>query len=51
MFFYMNVFTSFLKKCGLFVIYSRDELMKFLDKCCAKNKLEYDFFYLPIDFR
>ncbi|KAL8103921.1 hypothetical protein AgCh_028212 [Apium graveolens] len=30
---------------------SRDELMKFLDKCCAKYKLEYDFFYLPIDFR
>ncbi|KAL8134132.1 hypothetical protein AgCh_009269 [Apium graveolens] len=31
--------------------YSRDELMKFLDKCCAKYKLEYDFLYLPIDFR
>ncbi|KAL8103882.1 hypothetical protein AgCh_028178 [Apium graveolens] len=33
------------------IINSRDELMKFLDKCCAKYKLEYDFFYLPIDFR
>ncbi|KAK1361622.1 RRM domain-containing protein [Heracleum sosnowskyi] len=31
--------------------YSRDELMEFLDKCCAEHKLEYDFFYLPIDFR
>ncbi|KAL1820318.1 hypothetical protein ACET3Z_015187 [Daucus carota] len=30
--------------------YSRDELMKFVDKCCAEHKLEYDFFYLPIDF-
>ncbi|CAI9778116.1 unnamed protein product [Fraxinus pennsylvanica] len=29
----------------------RDDLMDFLDWCCRDHSLEYDFLYLPMDFR
>ncbi|KAL2467677.1 protein MEI2-like 6 [Forsythia ovata] len=29
----------------------RDDLMEFLDCCCREYSLEYDFLYLPMDFR
>ncbi|KAM7507674.1 hypothetical protein LguiA_018127 [Lonicera macranthoides] len=30
--------------------YRRDMLIEFIDKLCEKNRLEYDFLYLPMDF-
>ncbi|KAM7510992.1 hypothetical protein LguiB_009867 [Lonicera macranthoides] len=31
--------------------YRRDMLIEFIDKLCEKNRLEYDFLYLPMDFQ